>query len=93
MKFYMYKETYQELKGSGFCVACKKPRGKTGTTIYCRGCADKAAERTKRRLGMRAAQGKCVRCGKPRGRNATLVHCRECADEMNLKSRTVWRKP
>jgi hypothetical protein len=77
------KSSYQRLKEAGLCVYCQQPRGKKGTTIYCRKCAEKERERTRQRLAKRVEQGLCVRCGKPRGKNSTLIHCRKCADKLS----------
>ena len=74
---------------TGRCQACGKARGKTGTTRYCRPCADEHSRAEVRRQTRVREQGLCVRCSDPRGYDGTTCFCRSCADKAHPARRTA----
>lgn len=76
------KTYYDKLKKEGKCTQCWRDRGEDGTTILCRSCADKCADRSRKRRERRKALGLCAQCGQRRALGGNL--CKICQQKSLL---------
>jgi hypothetical protein len=79
-----YSPTQLARIASGLCFRCERERGKDGTDVMCRPCADQASERTINRRRDLIAQGLCGQCGEQRPKGLAR-YCRRHQDQINEK--------
>ena len=84
-----YDKTQQKRIDAGLCKDCGTPRGNDGTSVFCRPCAKKHAERaTERKNRLRKewdAANLCYGCGAKRD-NETIL-CASCREKQNTRGR------
>jgi hypothetical protein len=90
-----HRPTRAQLLAAGLCrnyLRCENARGKDGTTIECRPCADERNELNAGRLRVKrgewAAEGLCLQCGGRRDNETQL--CNTCRDLKALYDRASY---